>query len=120
MKKYSARFEEDFKFYLDNKEKFNFYGGIVDLGPYNENINVKQAFYQFDTYGKVVGCVNPRLLQQIIICKKSVNWHIKEWVLGYNDLCQGVDFYIKEFINPPEWIEKAFRMSLYRSCRKYL
>jgi hypothetical protein len=40
------------------------------------------------------------------------------WVEGYDDMMQGVDEYLKEFDNPPEWVGKSFRNQLKKHFAK--
>ena len=34
------------------------------------------------------------------------------WVDGFDDFGEGINVYLKEFENPPEWVEKSFRNQL--------
>lgn len=83
------------------------------MPEYNRNgVDAKLWFYTLDSTGKSLPCKQPMLAKTILRCKKSVNWQIKEWTQGYDDCLIGVDEYIDSFVNPPEWVSKAFRNSL--------
>lgn len=118
-RKYSDQFETDWNFYLQNKDKFIFCGEDVLLWEYNEKGNTaKECFYKFDSTGKKTPCTEPALLRAIVICKKSINWHIKQYAEGCAD---GLFFFnelINEFISPPEWVEKALRNQTNRISRR--
>src|SRR6185312_10751632 len=81
MNKYSNRFNEDYDFYMYNIEKLNFCGSHVDLVE-KGNLDVKKAFFLWDSQGRITNCENPELLRKLIITKKSVNLHIKMWAEG--------------------------------------
>lgn len=115
--KYSAAFERDYQFYIDNKEKFNFCGEVINIIADKNGDDAKKAFWLIDSQGKKVACKEAILLKEIIVCKKSINLHIKMWSEGYGDCLMGVGCYIKEFINPPEWVERAFRKQLYKKIK---
>lgn len=112
--KFSKRFEEDFAFYSANtrfaycKENLLWeIGGnpIPEIGV-DSTITVKEAFYHFDTHGKIVSCDDPQQLRVLIVTKRMINWHIKEWASGclYGE---PLKTYIQLFINPPDWVKKA-------------
>lgn len=83
--KYLANFERDYNWYLKYKDKFTFSGSL----PESFNIDLingktaKECFYIRDTYGKKkfteISCKEPELLAQILLCKESINFHIKMW-----------------------------------------
>lgn len=76
--KYSKNFERDWKWYYDNKNIFTFSGSPKKEIKSDFKYSAKEAFYLFDTQGKLVGCIEPKLLQQIFKCKESINFQIKE------------------------------------------
>ena len=43
------------------------------------------AFYQFDTHGKRIQCQQPDVVARWIGIKKSIHFHIKEWLAGYRE-----------------------------------
>ena len=113
LNKFSIRFEEDYLFYLANKDKFKFCGTDVQEFPFDENgIDAKEAFYIFDSTGNRKPTNQPDLVKQLIICKKAVNWQIKQWVLGWHDMLEPLSTYIKEFICPPDWVTKSINNQL--------
>lgn len=76
--KYSSNFDRDYNWYFKNKDTFTFSGSIpkkIQLGIKT----AKECFYIFDSQGKLEACSEPKLLQQILLCKESVNFQIKEW-----------------------------------------
>lgn len=109
--KYSKNFERDYSFYCRLDDKFSFFGGYV-LNILIDNLNgktAKECFYLWDSTGKMHPCKEPELLYSLIKRKKSLNWHIKEWVDG---IVSG-DFSTREILdyisnyNPPDWIYNA-------------
>ncbi len=106
--RYSERFEEDYAFYLANKDRVNFCGKVLPNTIQDDNgVEVKEAFWMFDTKGKLLPCRDAKLLAQIINCKRSVNWQIKNWfddpemVILDNEIFGYVD---EIFINHPKWV----------------
>lgn len=117
-RKYSKRFEEDWNFYLKNKDKFTFCGQDVSSPEYDEKgLDPKECFFTLDSQGKLCPCNDPKTVREILICKKSINFHIKMWTEGYNDCFIGFNDYIAEFEDPPDWIEKSFRGQLIKKYR---
>ena len=49
------------------------------------------------------------------ICKSSINWHIKNWAEGYEDMKEPFETYMKEFINPPAWVAKALKKAIHKN-----
>ncbi len=72
-------------------------------------MSAKQSFYMLDTHSQSVLTREPDLLKEIIICKKSINLHIRSWAEGWDDVCEPIKTYMDEFIDPPEWIERALK-----------
>lgn len=73
-----------------------------------------------DSSGERYPCKEPELLRKVIIFKKSLNFHIKMWVDGYDDMMTGIDDYLKEFDRPPSWVRKSFRNQLKKKFLKNL
>jgi len=95
------------------EDKFTFCGSKVESVEYDEEgYPAKEVFYMLDSRGEVYPCKEPELLRKVIQFKKSLNFHIKMWVDGYEDMFMGVDEFLKEFDNPPEWVGKSFRGQL--------
>lgn len=118
--KYSKKFDRNYDFYLQNKDQFAFSGVkvTVKFDP-QHGVSGKEAFHKFDTTGIMVGTTEPELLISIINCKKSINLHIKMWVEGYEDMMEGIDFYINQFRGePPSWVEDSLRKQLKRQMRR--
>lgn len=77
-KKYSDNFERDFKWYLKMRHEFNFDGHLDREITYNPNgVDGKQAFFKFDSQGKLPPTKHPNLLRSLLKTKGSVNLHIK-------------------------------------------
>ncbi len=106
--KYSERFNRDYDFYTYNTDKLDFCGSIVDEVPLGDK-TVKQAFFEFDSQGKLSVCEDPLQLKKLIITKKSVNLHIKMWSEGRLEMtlprCDWEEI-IQEF-KLPDWAIKA-------------
>ena len=87
-KKYSDNFERDNKFYLENIKHFNFCGTLTPKFEAIEDVNgktAKEVFYLIDSTGKNYPTCEPKLLNELLICKASVNFHIKQWAEGRAD-----------------------------------
>jgi len=115
--KFSRRFEEDWEFYLKNKTKFVFCGENVNWIPDLSKpiVSAKEAFFIYDTSGIKHPTLDERLLIEMIVCKKSVNFHIKMWTDGYDDCLMGIETYLEEFIEPVQWVKKALQKALQKS-----
>lgn len=113
--RYSQAFERDWKFYLDHRHKFTFFGGVVERVAHDPNgLPAKKCFYAFDSRGELPCTSEPELLTEVITAKKAVNWQIKQWGEGFHDMMEPVEYYLAEFTNPPEWV----RLSLERAKQK--
>lgn len=77
--KFSKNFERDWQWYLENKDVFTFSGSPPKEIKKGNKYTAKEAFYLFDSQGKVVETTEPILLQQIFKCKESINFQVKEW-----------------------------------------
>lgn len=62
---------------------------VNKVKPDVDGKDAKFCFYKIDTEGKIVGCKEPELLKQILKCKGSINFNIKQWVIGLEDYCGG-------------------------------
>jgi hypothetical protein len=106
--KYSIRFNQDYEFYLSNIDKLDFCGSQVDLVAVGDK-DVKRAFFDWDSQGKLTNCDTPELLRKLMITKKSVNLHIKMWAEGRLEMtlprCDWEE--IQRDFNLPEWAIKA-------------
>ena len=77
--KYSKNFQRDYEWYLKYKNEFTFSGSPRKKIEKGEIYTAKECFYLYDSQGKLHPCKEPELLQQIFLCKESINFHIKEW-----------------------------------------
>jgi hypothetical protein len=111
--KYSERFDENFELYARLKDVYNFAPYDVFKGKVPQSvkkpISIKEAFYRFDTHGKLLQTKDMQLLTQLIVCKCSINFSIKEYAqdrargwLSYLDLLD-----IQEEHNLPQWFVEA-------------
>lgn len=87
-KKYNKNFERDFRWYLSMRHRFNFDGCDryykvinkieVSLIQYSSSgVSGKEAFYQWDSHGKILPTKHPKLLHSLLKTKGSTNLHIK-------------------------------------------
>ena len=85
MKKYSVNFERDIKWYLSMRHKFNFDGSNEYYNKkgeyiiqYSKNgVDGIEAFFQWDSNGKIKPTKHPNLLHTLLKVKGSTNLHIK-------------------------------------------
>ena len=83
--KYSPNFERDFKWYLSMRSMFNFDGVSSyynkkgeEVVQYDKNgVDGKEAFYQWDSSGKIKPTSHPNPLHTLLKTKGSTNLHIK-------------------------------------------
>ena len=109
-KKYSKGFERDFLFYMENKEIFTFFGNYPPKVSYDPSgVDAKRAFYIHESTGKYVPTSEQALLQELLVCKKSINFHIKMWAEGYAEwvlLESDIEEINRGFKCPP-WVQKG-------------
>ena len=116
--KYSQGYDRDWNFYLANAHKFTFAGAeVLQVIQDSEGLTAKYAFWLLDSSGKLAPCSESELLKQALTCKKSVNFHLKMWSEGYAEFGEVAAYYLAEFIDPPDWVEKAFRAQIAKSFR---
>lgn len=87
-KKYSNNFERDYKFYFENIKHFNFCGTFTPKFEAIEDANgktAKEVFFLIDSTGKNYPTCESKLLNELLTCKASVNFHIKQWAEGRAD-----------------------------------
>ena len=85
MRKYSENFERDYAFYYKNKDVFTFCGTLNPKHIAIEDAHGKsatEAFFLIDSTGKNYPTKEPKLLNELLLCKASVNFHIKQWAEG--------------------------------------
>lgn len=106
--KYSPQFERDYQFYLQNAKKFNFapYQPIIEASKSGKD--AKYCFWKLDSTGKLLPCNEPGLFSSLLICKKSVGFHLKIWAEGFEDMGEKIEYYVAEFQNPPDWVKISF------------
>ena len=95
---------------MKNLDKFNFWGGgEIVSPPYDpEGHTPRISFYKYDCSGVLLPCNDPELFKKVMIFKKSLNFQIKQWVEGFSDCLVGVDEYLEELNDPPDWVKKSF------------
>jgi hypothetical protein len=84
-KKYNDNFNRDFSWYLSMRHKFNFDGSGDYYNKKGENIiqydkngvSGKEAFFQWDSNGKIKPTKHINILHTLLKVKGSVNLHIK-------------------------------------------
>ena len=115
--KYSPEFERDFKWYLKMRVMFNFDGSNnyhnkkgQDIIVYDKNgVTGKEAFYKWDSNGKILPTKHPNLLHTLLKTKGSVNLHIKMYAedraTGLFPLIEFRAFCIK--YRCPVWFKEA-------------
>lgn len=122
-KKYSKNFNRDFNFYKKNIKYFTFFGNYPPKVKYDElGKDAKRCFYIFDSTGKIIPTSEPKLLQDLIICKKSINFHIKMWAEGFAEctlLYSDIEN-IKEKYQCPKWVITAIENQGNRIRKKSL
>jgi hypothetical protein len=110
--KYSKKFEEDYNLYFRLKDIFNFSPFDVLKGrkpiPNIKNYSAKEAFFYLDSQGKLYDTPEMDLLIQLLICKASINFHIKmyaqtraEETLSFKELKE----IQREYRLPPWFVE---------------
>lgn len=86
--KYSINFERDYLFYLNNINTFTFCGTLntKHKAVFNENgKTAKEVFFMIESQGQNKPTCEPELLDKLLLCKASVNFHIKMWAEGCAD-----------------------------------
>lgn len=86
-RKYNTNFERDFKWYISMRHKFNFDGNDVYFSKKGEpivqydrkGVNAKEAFFRWDSNGKIRPTKHPNLLYTLLKVKGSCNLHIKTY-----------------------------------------
>ena len=80
--KFSKNFERDYNWYYKYRHEFNFCGSLnpkhIAIPDINGN-SAKEILYNIDTHGKNNGCCEPELLNELLLCKASINFMIKMW-----------------------------------------
>lgn len=125
--RYSKNFERDFLFYKRNINNFTFFGNYPPEVFFDHNgVDAKKAFYIHDSTGKSVKTSEPELLQSLLVCKKSVNFHIKMWAEGFAEwtlLEPDLNDIISDY-KCPQWVTEAIKKQglriRYKKNHKYV
>lgn len=93
--RYSRRFERDYDFYIKNLNRFSFCGksdhdfmdkkGNSMVVNDDNGVSAKEAFYNYESQGKISKTSDPKLLLSLHKCKSSINLHISLWAEGRRD-----------------------------------
>jgi hypothetical protein len=83
--KFSKNFDRDWDWYLKYKDTFTFSGSPPKKIEKGDKYTAKEAFYLYDSQGKLVPTKEPELLLQIFKCKESINFNIRMWAEGRAD-----------------------------------
>jgi hypothetical protein len=117
--KFSKNFERDYNWYYKYRETFTFSGSMprkIENSPSGKS--AKECFHLYDSQGKIAPCREPDLLSEILLCKESVNFQIKEWAqdraIGYLPLVE-FETIIEEY-ELLEWMVNAVER---QKCKYY-
>lgn len=120
--KYSKNFDAQFDFYFRMKKKFDFSGDylrpknastvhdILTIDYRKDGVDAKQAFFTFESTGKLLPTKHPLLFHSLLKCKASANFHIK---LYAQDRANGflsryeLEQEIYAEVDPPQWFKDA-------------
>lgn len=120
-RKYSAAFERDYKFYLKNVDVFTFCGTLTprfEAIPDKRGRGAKEVFFLIDSTGKNYPCRAPVLLNKLLRCKASVNFHIKQlWAEGRADATLPWSEFAGDGINL-EWSSRVVKGKKYAVKRQ--
>lgn len=108
--KYSKKYERDYEFYYSQRNVFNFCGTLTPkyTAVFDENgKSAKEVFYMIDSQGKNLPTNEPELLNELLLCKASINFQIKQWgegrAKGITSLYELTEEYKNQY-NLPEWV----------------
>ena len=116
-RKYNQNFNRDFNWYMSMRHKFNFDGVSEYYNKKGESIikydrngvDGKEAFFQWDSNGKIKPTKHPNILHTILKTKGSTNLHIKMYAedrasgnMGLIEL-RALCIYLKA----PQWFREA-------------
>lgn len=121
--KYSQNFNRDWEFYTSNLNTLEFWGGdrIPTVEYSVSGVSAKDCFYTYDSTGKLIPCKDHELVKSTLRFKKALNFQIKQWAEGFDDVGQPYEDYLTMFNNPPEWIKESLRNQVWdnRVLREY-
>lgn len=120
-RRYSERFDRDFRWLLSVRHIFSFDGKYpIELLCDPMGVDGKRAFLIYDSQGKLAATRHPNVLQALIRTKSSINLHIKEFALAAHtgEVPHSETREWLRTINAPEWVfvaldrqwRKLFRM----------
>ncbi len=105
----------DFLFYLKFCKKYTFCGGAKEVFLfYHEGLSGLEAVRQLDEKGvKKIKTRHPRIVSNVINCKKSINFQIKEYAkscaMGTSSIIEILDEPMFKDALSPKWLEKSLR-----------
>lgn len=118
-RKYSNRFEEDYNFYLSNKDKYNFCGSDIEsdfkIQEDNNGKTAKECFHLFDSNGiRDFRCKEKQELLDVLITKASINLHIKMYAESWAnyELSKFEILEISNDINAPKWFYEGIEKQM--------
>lgn len=112
--RYSKNFNRDYNFYISVIDTFNFAGKDVDkecnIVTTENAVTAKECFYNYDSSGiRDLDCNEVELIKKLIICKASVNMHIKMYAESMTEFTL-TTYELKEIldeIKAPSWFYKS-------------
>jgi hypothetical protein len=120
---YSKNFERDYNWYLKYKNEFRFCGTKVPRHiaiPDKEGYSAKEVFYSIDSQGKNIKCKEPELLNSLLLCKASINFHIKAlWADGIKEGSTKAFELIDEF-ELLDWMVESLKNQVMKSESRYI
>jgi hypothetical protein len=120
--KYSKEFERDYNFYLSNIDNFTVCGTKLkyEAIPDENGKTAKETFFYIDSSGKNLPCREPDLLNQLLLCKASVNFMIKQWADGvWQNIWFPSDIQeVMECYHCPEWVKIAIENQYQKLLRE--
>jgi hypothetical protein len=115
MARYKPGFLRDWAFYTSNLDYFSFSGSAPPAVAHDPHgPDAQRAFHAYDSRGVLVSTSEPDLLRRVLVCKASVNLHIRMWAEGIaegtmwpSDLAQ-----VHADTDAPAWVfEAAWRQA---------
>lgn len=115
--KYSRNYNKSFLFYITNLKTLKFCPFTLPQIEYKKDgPDAKEAFFIYESQGKIVPTKHPRTLFKLLKFKAALNWQVKDWAEGIEDTYVSVEEFLSTFKNPPNWLKKH----IVRSIRKNL
>jgi len=88
--------------------------------PSTTGVTAREAFVAYDTYGKVLPCSEPQLLQAVLNAKEQLNLTIKLWVEDCIACLLSPDEVKTYCTELPKWVLKAFTNQLHKQALKQI